>query len=548
MSVPDVTVTVIVHNDAARLPRAVASVRRQTHANIEIVISDDHSTDGTPAVARALAGQDHRILYLRLPHNSGGCSAPRNRALDIARAPYVMFLDSDDELPDDAVELLLAAHRQQPQLDFAMGAVRRIRVDTGRTTTWMPQLVAERRTVDGIEAEPRLFFEHLATSKMYARDFLDRHGLRFPEGIHYEDQLFSAQAYCLAKSFTIIPEPVYRWYIAPYAAGDAASISNQRHRLANVHDRVHVQTLVDAFLLESGHAGIREEKDYKFLKHDFRMYAGDLPFRDGAWLTGFAELVNPYLESLTPGAFERLPRAERVVIQLVRELRLTEAVTAARELAGGVAPRTTTLSEGRLHWGDEVPSTDWARRELDLSDEELDTRPFPSARFRHEITELSPGPGLSLCLTIRTYDPGFRLPVGPQRASLVLTPGRHPLLTPFRMDPVAPGVFEGQARLTPSAARLPFQGFHGVRHPLLRLEQGGMRNTGPLLAPLPFPSLTARTGTHRLTAEPEPRTPGRLQLRWEPLGMTAKLIRPVVGRLAGRRVREAARLVRGVLG
>lgn len=547
MTAPDVTVTVIVHNDAERLPRAVASLRRQTHANIEIVISDDHSTDDTPTVARALAARDHRVTYLRLPENSGGCGAPRNRALDIARAPYLMFLDSDDELPDNAVELLLAAHREQPQLDFAMGAVQRIRVDTGHTAPWMPHLVAERRTVDGIEAEPLLFFEHLSTSKMYARDFLDRHELRFPEGIHYEDQLFSAQAYCLAKSFTIIPEPVYRWYVAPYLTGDAASISHQRHKLSNVRDRIHVQTLIDTFLLESGRAGIREEKDYKFLKHDFRMYAGDLPYRDRKWLTGFAELVNPYLDSLAPSAFERLPRTERVVIQLVRDLRLTDATAAARALGGGVAPRTTTVSEGRLYWGEEVPTTDWARRELDLSDQDLDTCPFPSAQFHHEITEISPGPGASLNLTVRTRDPGLRLPIGPQRASLVMAPGHHRLLVPFRLDPVRPGVFEGRARLDLSAARLPVHGFNSARHPLLRLEQQGLRNTGILLAPLTFPTLTAQVGTHRVRVEPESRGAGCLQIHWEPLGMTAKVIRPVIQRMAGPRARRAARLVRSAL-
>ncbi|WP_369214169.1 glycosyltransferase family 2 protein, partial [Streptomyces flavofungini] len=341
-TLPDVTVTVIVYNDAERLPRAVASLRRQTHADIEIIISDDHSTDDTPSVARRLAAEDDRVTYLRLPENSGGCSAPRNRALDIARAPFLMFLDSDDELPERAVELLLAAHAEA-EVDFAMGAVERVRVDTGRTSTWMPHLVAERRTVRGIAAEPALFFEHLSTSKMYRRDFLDRNGLRFPEGIHYEDQLFSAQAYCLARAFTVIPEPVYRWYIAPFEAAESASISNQRHKLTNVRDRVHVQRLIDDFLLSSGHADVKEAKDYKFLKHDFRMYAGDLPFRDEEWLRGFADAVNPYLAELSPGAYARLPRAERVVLQLVRDGRLGEAQLAARGLGHGVAPRETSL-------------------------------------------------------------------------------------------------------------------------------------------------------------------------------------------------------------
>ncbi|GCB48865.1 glycosyltransferase family 2 protein [Streptomyces sp. NL15-2K] len=550
---PDVTVTVIVHNDAERLPRAVASVRRQTHPHIEIIISDDHSTDETPAVARELAAQDPRIQLLRLPENSGGCSAPRNRALEIARAPYLMFLDSDDELTDESVESLLAAHREQ-EIDFAMGAVQRVRADTGRRSTWMRHLVTERRTLDGIGTDPRLLFEHLATSKMYARAFLDRHELRFPEGIHYEDQLFTAQAYCLAKSFTVIPDPVYRWYIAPQADPQAASISNQRHKLTNVRDRVHVQRLIDDFLAASGHESLREDKDYKFLKHDFRMYAGDLPYRDESWLASFADLVDPYLATLTPSAYARLPRAERVVVQLVRDRRLPEAQLAARGLGHSVAPRQVTADgQGRSYWGDHIPPSEDSRRELDVTDLDLDTRPFPNALFRHEITELRHGPGASLDLTIRTYDPGLRLPVGPVRASLLLSPGRRRLNVPFRLSPLRPGVFEGQVHLDLATAHLPLQGFAGTRHPLLRLTHHDLTHTSLLLAPLTFPPRTTQVDyhagatPHRVTAEPEGRGPGRLQLRWEPVGVTARVIRPVVRRVARPRVRSAARWVRSAL-
>ncbi|MEV0244379.1 glycosyltransferase family 2 protein [Streptomyces sp. NPDC050674] len=547
MSTPDVTVTVIVYNDAERLTRAVDSVRRQTHTDIEIIISDDHSTDETPAVAQRLAARDPRVRHLRLERNSGGCSVPRNRALRIARAPFLMFLDSDDELPENAVATLLAAHRER-EIDFAMGAVERIRVDNGRRSTWMPHLVAERRTLDGIEADPRLLFEHLSTSKMYSRAFLDRHGLRFPEGIHYEDQLFSAQAYCLAKSFTIVPEPVYRWYVAPFAASETASISNQRHKLANVQDRVHVQRLIDAFLAESGHESLREDKDHKFLKHDFRMYAGDLPYRDDAWLTSFADIVTPYLDTLTPGAFARLPRAERVVLQLIRDRRLPEARLAARGLGHGVGPRrVVTDADGRTYWGDRVPDSEWSRRELDVSDLELATRPFPSALFRHEITEITRGPGAAIDLTIRTYDPALRLPVGPQRAMLLIAPGGRRLSVPFRLSPVRPGLFEGHAHLDLGAARLPLQGFAGIRHPLLRLQHQGLSHTGLLLAPLTFPTLTTRVPSHHLTVEPEGHGPGRLQVRWEPVGLTARVIRPTVRRLARPRVKRAARLVASAL-
>ncbi|SDK69864.1 glycosyltransferase family 2 protein [Streptomyces indicus] len=541
---PDVTVTVIVYNDAERLPRAVASLRAQTHADIEIIISDDCSTDRTPEVARELEAQDRRVRYLRLPVNSGGCSAPRNRAMEIARAPYLMFLDSDDELPPRAVELLLAAHRER-EIDFAMGQVERVRVDTGKRSLWMPDLVAERRTVEGIEAEPRLLFEHLSTSKMYTKEFLDRHQLRFPEGIHYEDQLFSAQAYCLAKAFTIVPEPVYRWYIEPFAAAGAASISNQRHKISNVRDRVHVQTLIDDFLVESGHGGLREDKDYKFLKHDFRMYAGDLPFRDEDWVRSFAGAVVPYLEQVSPAALARLPRAERVVIQLLRDGRYEDVRLAARGMGHGVAPRETVTDEtGRVYWGDRVPVTEQTKGELDLGELELATRPFATAHFRHEITSVAAGAPGTIDLHIRTYDPGRRLAVGPHVAAVHIAPGGRRHTERFRLDVIRPGVFEGSVRLDLAAADLPLQGFTGTRHPVLELEQDRQRNTGLLLAPLDFTALTTvvrpRFGlAHRVTVEPEGRGSGRLQVRWQPAGAAAKVLRPVKRRAGALRKLKA---------
>ena len=93
---PELSVVVIGYNDRANLPRAIKSVQRQTLRNLEIIVVDDASTDGSAEVAEKRAAKDPRISVVRLPENSGGCSAPRNAGLERARAPYVMFLDSDD--------------------------------------------------------------------------------------------------------------------------------------------------------------------------------------------------------------------------------------------------------------------------------------------------------------------------------------------------------------------------------------------------------------------------------------------------------------------
>ncbi|QGV80343.1 glycosyltransferase family 2 protein [Streptomyces ficellus] len=544
-ALPDVTVTVIVHDDAERLPRAIASVRAQTHRDIEIVISDDHSTDATPKVAAQLADQDDRIRVIRLERNSGGCGAPRNRALETARAPFLMFLDSDDELPPRACELLLAAHAEA-DADFTMGAVERVRTDTGDVSPWMGHLFARRRTVRGVEDEPRILFEPLSTNKMYRKEFLDRHALRFPEGLHYEDQLFSARAYTLARAFTVITEPVYRWYIAPHAPADAATISNRRHLLTNVRDRVTVARLIDDFLAEHGVSRrVREEKDHKFLTHDLRLYAGDLPHRDPAWVERFAAEVLPYLDGLSPAAFRRMRRDERAVVGLLREARYEEARQAARGLAHRVAPReTVTDDQGRTYWGSTPPVTEAGRADLDLTDLDLAGCPFGSARFRHEITEVERDGETALRLRVRTYDPARRLPLAPLAARLHVAPGGRRLTVPLRMDPAGRGVFEGAVRLDLAAAALPVHGFRGVRHPVLEVTDGrtaqGAANTGILLAPLDFePFEVAGAGRHRVTVEPEGRDAGRLQLRWRPGGVVGRLLGPVVQRGPVRRAAKA---------
>ena len=112
-------------------PHAVRSVQEQTLRHLEVIVVDDCSTDGSAEAADVIAGQDPRVRVVRLPENSGGCSRPRNVGLDLARAPYVMFLDSDDVYDRHACKnLLLTAERTGA--DVVAGQVRRLLVTEGK--------------------------------------------------------------------------------------------------------------------------------------------------------------------------------------------------------------------------------------------------------------------------------------------------------------------------------------------------------------------------------------------------------------------------------
>ncbi|MFG2734165.1 CDP-glycerol glycerophosphotransferase family protein [Streptomyces harbinensis] len=541
---PDVTVVVIAYNDARRLPRAVHSVLRQTLNNLEVIIADDCSTDDTPEVAAGLAAGDPRVRVIRLPENSGGCSAPRNAGIDAARAPYLMFLDSDDELPRHACKSLLLT-AEATGADFVTGEVTRVHEDTGATGLWYPELFdSDVRVVDGIGEAPEFFTDHLSTNKLYRAAFIARHRLRFPAGMHYEDQLFTAKAFTLADRFAVVPWPVYTWYLA-HDPGQL-SISSSRHKMANVRDRVHAARLIDTFLTESGNIALRPAKDAKFLRHDLRLYLGDLPFRDDDWIREFTGVVGPYLESgITEEARTNLPREQRVCQYLLTAGRVEDARTAARALGRPLlAPRAVVRDGERTYWGDHLPDDPAALAELDITEWRMADQPFTSRPIRHELTRVTTD-GPRLRLGLRTYDPA-RLLADPDgiTAALWLAAAGEPLRVPFGYVPAGPDRYEAELEVDLRKVPLAAKGFKGRRHPVIALERLGLRRTDTLLAPTGLPARRTRLAGHAITVAPEERGAGRLELTWSRSGLLAgaEAVAPRLGPVRAKTARLGRRL------
>jgi GT2 family glycosyltransferase len=114
--VPRVSVVLPTYNRATLVGRAIRSALAQTVADLELIVVDDGSADRTEAVLREV--RDPRLRVLRLPGNRG-VSRARNAGIDLARAPWVAFLDSDDEWRPAMLERQLARAAADP----AIGAV-----------------------------------------------------------------------------------------------------------------------------------------------------------------------------------------------------------------------------------------------------------------------------------------------------------------------------------------------------------------------------------------------------------------------------------------
>ncbi len=103
---PDVSVITPAWNAAGRIGHAIASLQAQDDIAWEMILVDDASADGTMAIAEAAARSDPRIRPVRQAVNAGP-SAARNRALGLARAPFVAVLDDDDTMPPGRLRRLV---------------------------------------------------------------------------------------------------------------------------------------------------------------------------------------------------------------------------------------------------------------------------------------------------------------------------------------------------------------------------------------------------------------------------------------------------------
>lgn len=102
-----VSIIVPVYNVEKYLEKCIESIINQTYSNLEIVLSDDGSTDNSPSICDEYALKDSRI---RVIHKSnGGLSDARNAALDIISGKYITFIDSDDYIEKEAIEILVNA-------------------------------------------------------------------------------------------------------------------------------------------------------------------------------------------------------------------------------------------------------------------------------------------------------------------------------------------------------------------------------------------------------------------------------------------------------
>lgn len=204
-----VTVAIPVYNSSKYINECIDSILNQSISKeeLEIICIDDCSSDNSLDILEDYMNKYPEIIkIIKRNKNSGGASAPRNNAIDMAKGEYIFFVDSDDYLGIEAIERMYDCAKKNNS-DVVIGKYKGV---GGRG---VPKAAFEKGNVDKAEIIENSLFYTLAPSKMFKMDTIKNLSLKFDEDmVIMEDQLFVISIYCNCRVISIISDyNCYYW-------------------------------------------------------------------------------------------------------------------------------------------------------------------------------------------------------------------------------------------------------------------------------------------------------------------------------------------------
>lgn len=313
---------------------SVESVLSQNLGNLgdlELIVVDDGSDDGTLDVLEALAQEDHRLTIVRAEHSGPGVA--RNRGLRLSHGRYLAFADADDRVLPGAYAALVGALERSGS-EVATGTY----VRTGTTGRVRPRLServhARNRTFHTIAESPNLLEEPVLWNKAFSRGLWQRAVHAIPDVLNYEDQEPVFRALLNAKGIDVLTRDVYEWRLPD----GRETRSRGQYRRRNLRARGTVIETLEV-LLHDQPENVRAHAYAAWVGRDLMMHAEKVPAARKRFFR--------YLSRITRGLVRRMPASTWSLIT-AQERFLAHAVASGElkdveEILGTRAEETTSV-------------------------------------------------------------------------------------------------------------------------------------------------------------------------------------------------------------
>ena len=193
---PLISVIVPVYNVQKYLKKCVDSITSQTYKNLEILLVDDGSTDSSGQICNEFEKNDARIKVIH--KKNGGLSDARNAGLDRAKGQYYAFIDSDDYIQDNTIEIMLNAIKKNKSEIAVCNMIRFL--EEGETVQFYCPTDHE------VLYQGNQRYNKLFEAKLFE-------GIRFPKGKYYEDTFVYHEVLYRANSIVLTGTDSY-WYLS----------------------------------------------------------------------------------------------------------------------------------------------------------------------------------------------------------------------------------------------------------------------------------------------------------------------------------------------
>lgn len=234
---PLVSVIVPVYNTAFYLTQCLDSIVNQSFKNIEIICINDGSTDESPDVLHNFAGRDKRIKIIN--QENKGLAVSRNVGIEAAQGKYITFVDSDDRLSPEALELMVNAAENNP-VDFVIADAQAF-ADTPEDAARTEEIVNWLKTTqheEGIHFIGR-GMPITCWSQLLKTETLHKYNIRFPnEKLAFEDEYWRYAHRIHCKTYYYLPQKLYQYRIR------GSSITGSQKKTARPLDIIRIHELI----------------------------------------------------------------------------------------------------------------------------------------------------------------------------------------------------------------------------------------------------------------------------------------------------------------
>ena len=303
-----VSIIVPIYNVEKYIEKCVKSILEQDYKNIEVILVDDGSPDGSPKLIDKFKKMDSRVIVLHKPN--GGLSDARNYGLEHAQGDYVVFVDSDDFwVNKDCLQRLMNVVDAHPECDFIGFNCSYYYSDTKTYNKWVAYDESLSKPTDEDNVLRSLVasgtFPMSACLKVLKRKALLEINLNFIKGLLSEDIPWFIDLLEGAKKCMFIND-----YIYAYRQGVVGSISNS----FSVRNFNSILRIIDNELQKlEGRTFNEKTKDYikSFLAYELCICLGGLGQLDKSVRNEYYEKLKPYKWLLK---FRQNPKVKKVSI------------------------------------------------------------------------------------------------------------------------------------------------------------------------------------------------------------------------------------------